>query len=106
MKLHKIKKLTIVTESSILDNILEVAQEFGAEGYTVGRVAGKGESGNRLGFDISGMLSSVRIAIIIKEEAALKIAAAVEERYFENYAGMIYFQDVEVTQARKFGISE
>lgn len=106
MQLNKIKKATIVTEASILDDVISIALELGAEGYTVDRVAGKGESGNRLGYDISGMLNSVRIEVITSEEVAKKIAVAVESKYFKNYAGIVYLQDVEVTQAVKFGISE
>lgn len=106
MELYKIKKVTIVTEASVLDGIIKTVQEFGAEGYTVDRVAGKGESGARTGYDISGMLNNIRIDIIINEESAKKIAAEVESRFFCNYAGVVYLQDVEVTQPRKFGISE
>ena len=108
MEFHKIKKLTIVTETAILDNVLEIATNLGAKSYTLDRVSGKGESGGRFGYDISGILNSVRINIIASEETVKKIATEIVKKYFENYAGIVYLQDVEVIriQSNKFGVSE
>ena len=108
MKFYKIKKLTVITEAAILDNVLELATELGADSYTIDRVSGKGEKGVRFGMDsdISGMLTNVRIEIITREELAKKIALEVEANFFQNYAGIVYLQDVEVIQARKFNIKE
>lgn len=61
MKFYKIKKLAIITETAILDNLLELATELGADSYTIDRVSGKGEKDVRFGIDsdISGMLTNV-----------------------------------------------
>ncbi len=104
MQLYKTKKVTIITEAVILDNVIKITKELGADGYTVDRVAGKGESGGRFGYDIGGMLSNVRIEIITTEELAKKIATEVEDRYFTNFAGIVYLQNVEVC-AKKFCVS-
>ncbi len=106
MEFHKIKKITIVTEASILDDIIDISWKMGAEGYTVDRIVGKGESGVRLGYDISGMLDSVRIDIVTNEDIAKKIAVEVENKFFTNYAGILYLQDIEVTHLSKFGLSK
>ena len=98
----KIKKLTIITEATILDNVLELARELGATSYTLDRVAGKGESGVKFGDDISGMLNNVRIDIITDEETVIKIAAEVEKQHFQHYAGIVYIQDVDVLRIEKF----
>lgn len=53
------KKVVIVTEASILDDVIEMVMELGASGYTITGVAGKGSrgGGQALGSALSGMCS-------------------------------------------------
>lgn len=106
MPLHKIKKLTVVTEATILDNIIQIAIDSGVDSYTVDRVGGKGERGVKFSSDMSGMLTNIRISFITNSELAEKIANEVRDTYFSNYAGIVYLQDVEVIQTKKFHIVE
>jgi nitrogen regulatory protein PII len=108
MEFYKAKKVVIVTESAILDDILELLAQLGVTGYTVQRaIGGKGQRGERFGqdFDFSGMLTNVRVEVITKDELARKIALQVKERFFKNFAGIIYLQEGEVVQPEKFNLT-
>ncbi|MCL0058002.1 hypothetical protein M1N58_03440 [Dehalococcoidales bacterium] len=99
MEFHKTKKLTIITEAVILDSVLETATKLGAAGYTIHRAAGRGERGARAEIGpLRSLLENVRIEIITSEQIAKKIAVEVVEKFFKNYAGIVYLGDVEVIQ--------
>lgn len=95
------KKLVIVTEALIRDEVIEEITKLGCRGYTVQRATGKGESGMRSS-DIAEYFSNVRMEVIVDEEVAQKVASEVVKKFFGNYAGIVYMQDVEVIRARKF----
>ncbi len=97
MEFVKGKKLTIITESSILEQILETLNEFGVDGYTINEVSGKGKrKGIRDGSSIGGTFRNVKIDIIVHEELATKVSFEIVEKYFKNYAGFIHMTDVEI----------
>lgn len=106
MQFHKAKKVIIVTEATVLDVVIGLATELGTSSYTVSRVSGKGKSGSRLGDDISGVLSNVKIEIITSEEIARKLAVELVSCCFQYYAGIVYLQDVEAVQPEKFNLAE
>ncbi|ATZ60942.2 MAG: hypothetical protein BME93_02070 [Methanosarcinales archaeon Met12] len=106
MKFHKAKKVVIVTEASILDDVIEMMTELGVDGYTVQSATGKGERGVRSGNSFSGLFKNVRIDTITSEEVAKKIAVEMMERFFKNYAGIVYMLDVEIIRAKKFHVPE
>ena len=105
MKFYKAKKVVIVTEASILDDVIETITKLGADSYTVQSATGKGEKGVRSGNDFSGLFKNVRIDVITTEEIAKKIAVEITERFFKNYAGIVYLLDVEVIRAKKFHVT-
>ncbi len=106
MEFHKAKKVVIVTEASILDDVIETITELGADGYTVQSATGKGERGVRSGNNFSDLFKNVRIETITNEGVAKKIAVEIMERFFKNYAGIVYILDVEVIRAKKFHVPE
>lgn len=99
MEIHKAKKVVIIIEAFILDNVIEVITKFGASGYTVQTTTGKGERGMRSESSFSGLFKNARIEIITSEEVGKKIADEVIEKFFKNYAGIVYMQDVESIRA-------
>ena len=104
MEFHKMKKVVIVTEASILDDVIEMVMELGASGYTITGVAGKGSRGGASpGISaLRNVLKSVRIDIVTSEEIAKKIAVAVVERFLRHYAGIVYIEDVEIIRLERF----
>jgi hypothetical protein len=46
----------------------------------------------------------VRVEVVASEPVAKAIVEAVINKFFTNYAGFAYLQDVEVVRAAKFGL--
>lgn len=97
---HKKTLLTIITESAIEDEICTDLVELGATGYTITDARGAGERGVRdAGWSTSG---NVRIEVICEAKAAERITAFLRERYFKNYAMIVFTADVDVLRSEKF----
>lgn len=106
MELQQAKMVVIVTEALISDEITKLMTDLGVDGYTVQSATGKGERGVRSGDDHSGLYKNVRIEAITSEEIAEKVAFTVLERYFDNYAGIVFLHDVEILRVNKFHVPE
>ena len=105
MEFTKLKKVVIVTESIIKDKVLQHIAFMGAKGYTIDTVCGKGERGVRGDDTLLGdYLRNIKIDIITTEQIADKIAVTVVEKFFKNYAGIVYIEDVRALRAEKFGV--
>lgn len=97
------KKVVIVTEEFIRDDVLKMITELGAGGYTVGSVTtGKGSKGVRAGLIFgSKLFANVRIEIITSKKIAEKIGAGMVERFAKHYACLVYAEDVDVIHCKK-----
>jgi len=97
MEFHKVKKVGIVTEASILNNVIKTIGDLGVGGYTVSNVTGKGTKGIRRGTSmLDDLFKNVKIEIIVDEKTAKDIAMGVGDKFFKNFAGIAYMEDVEV----------
>lgn len=99
------QKVVIITERVILDQVATVLEAQGATGYTHVNAGGKGSRGkrsaNRPG--VSGTSSNVKIEVIVATlELAEAIADAVASRFFENYSGITYVEEVQILRPHKF----
>ncbi len=102
---HKATKTVIITEKLILDGVIRIIEEAGAGGYTVTVAGGKGSRNVRPagGTHVVDAFTNVKIEVITSSrEMGDKIAEAVLERYFQNYSGITYIEDVEVLRPQKF----
>jgi len=106
MNFFKAKKVVIVTESYILDKLIQALGKLGVRGYTVTGATGKGERGLRLGNGVSSLYKNVKVDVITSADIAEKVVTEVVENFFVNYAGIIYLEDVEVVQAKKVQLPE
>lgn len=94
------KLITIVTEAALEDRICEALPGLGATGYTVVNARGRGSRGVRdAGWSSSG---NIRIEVVCKADTAEKIVSVLRERYYRDYAMVIFVSDVEVLRADKF----
>ena len=94
------KKLVIITEKLIIDEVIGIIEELGATGFTVLPAGGKGRRGER-SEDRAHLVEefgNVQIEVITGEAAARTIADRVGTTYFHRYSGMAYMADVEVLQ--------
>lgn len=95
----KLKKVTIVTERLLRDQILDLIRKHGATGWSIAAVEGEGSRGNRSS-DFEGRNS--QIDTIVSPETADAIMDAVAENYFADWAIIIYTSDVEVLRGDKY----
>jgi len=69
MQIYKAKKLIIVTEASISEEVIKMMTAYGVDGYTVLSASGKGRRGLRHGISLCGqLLGNVRIEVVASEE--------------------------------------
>ncbi|MEM8843633.1 MAG: DUF3240 family protein [Pseudomonadota bacterium] len=99
-KIHNIKVLTIITEASIESSLIDDFESLGVNGFTIIDARGKGRRGSRMGGWESN--SNIRIEIICDADQAKKISTFVKDKYFENYAIVIYISDSQVFRLDKF----
>ena len=102
---HKAMKVVIITEKIILEKVARVIESTGATGYTVVAAGGKGSRGVRSGprAAVVDEFSNVKIEVITgSRDAANRIADEVAEKFFENYSGITYLEEVEILRPHKF----
>jgi nitrogen regulatory protein PII len=98
-------KVVIVTEEVIMKGIVKIIEDAGVHGYTVLPARGKGSHNMRSSSEpsVSTDFTNVQIeAIVSDREIGQRIVDAVAEKYFENYAGIVYLTQVEVLRSEKF----
>jgi len=102
---HKATKVVIVTENLILAKVASLIESAGATGYTVTPAGGKGSRGVRSTgrAAVVDEFGNVKIEVITgNKETANRIADEVAERFFDNYSGITYLEEVEILRPHKF----
>lgn len=94
------KLLTVIAEAALEATLVRDFDRLGARGYTITDVRGKGSRGVRdAGWEVSG---NVRIDVVCDAVTAETIAAHVQQRYYADYAMILFLADVEVMRGEKF----
>lgn len=100
MDRHTVRLLTVVTESVLEGTLTRDLERLGAHGHTITNARGKGARGVRdAGWEASG---NIRIEVLCEAATAEAIIAHLRERYYEDYAMVLFVQDVEVLRPGKF----
>ena len=100
MTLEHRKLLTVVAEAALEHELVREIERLGAHGYTVTDARGRGSRGIRnAGWNLS---ANIRIEVVCTTDTAHAIAAVLRERYYDNYAMILFIGDVEVLRPEKF----
>ena len=106
MTLHRAEKVVIITEKMILKGVCDILEDCGATGYTIVAAGGKGSRNIRSTSDRASVIddfANVKIEVIVNEKAtAERIMNQVADRYFGNYPGITYVEDIEILRPGKF----
>ncbi len=97
-------KLVIITEKVLLKDITKIIDAAGATGYTVMAAGGKGSRNTRSSGQpaISDTFSNIKFEVITASgDVAREIADKVAKRYFDNYSGIAYIDEIEVLYAHR-----
>lgn len=100
MKFHKLRLLTVITESALESTLIEDIERLGARGYTVTNARGNGSRGVRSG--AWGASSNIRIEVVCDERVEDAITNHLKENYYENFAMILFCSDVDVIRSGKF----
>jgi len=95
----KTTKLVIITEKVLLSKVTKIIQAAGATGYTVMAAGGVGSRNTRSSGQpaVSDTFSNIKIEVITaNDDIARVIAKQVAEKYFDNFSGIIYLDEIEV----------
>jgi len=100
MQPHSAKLVTIITEAMIEKDLIDELEQLGAPGYTITDARGRGHRGARdTGWEHG---ANIRIEVVCDERLAEAIADCLRERYYENYAMILFISDAEVLRPEKF----
>lgn len=95
-------KLVIITEKVLLKDITKIIDAAGATGYTIMAAGGKGSRNTRSSGQpaISDTFSNIKFEVITSNgDVAREIADKVAKRYFDNFSGITYLDEIEVLYA-------
>lgn len=98
-------KVVIITEKVIFDGVAQIIEDAGGTGYTVVSAGGKGARGvrptNRA--SIVDAFRNVKVEVIVSDhDVAETIIDTVAARYFDDYSGITYLEEVEILRPHKF----
>ena len=100
MQPHSRKLVTIVTEAAIEKELIRDLETLGVSGYTITDARGKGHRGGRnTGWEHG---ANIRVEVVCQDSLARAIADCLKERYYENYAMILFIADVDVLRPEKF----
>lgn len=92
-------KVTIVTESLLKEEVLQLIRKHGATGFTLTKVEGEGSRGVRAS-DWEGR--NIKIETIVLPSTADAIVENLSDVYFEDYAVIAWLSEVSVMRGSKF----
>lgn len=100
MSLPTRKLITIITEAQLERDLIRDLESHGVIGYTITEARGRGTHGERSSsWSLSG---NIRIEVISEAAHAEQLMHHLRERYYENFAMIVFAHDVEVLRPEKF----
>jgi nitrogen regulatory protein PII len=97
---HSRKVVTIVTEAVIEKELIASLQSLNVSGYTITDARGRGHRGVREAGWEHG--ANIRVEVVCDEATSQAIATHLRERYYSNYAMILFVGDVDVLRPERF----
>ncbi|TAG10891.1 MAG: transcriptional regulator [Verrucomicrobia bacterium] len=95
----QLRKVSIIAERVLRDEILDLLRKHGATGWTLTPVQGEGAHGSRAS-ELEG--SNVQIDTLISTHRADRIMDEIACNYFADWSVIVYAADVDVLRAEKY----
>lgn len=93
------KKISIVLERVLKNDIIDLIKAQGAKGWTLTEVNGEGSRGMRAS-EFEGR--NFQIDTIVNEACAERILEQLSAKYFKNWSLVVYLSDIQVLRAEKY----
>ena len=94
-----LRKITIIAERVLRDDIIALLKKHGARGWTLTMVEGEGSRGIRAS-EWEGR--NVQVDTLVSPDLAEPIMDEIGERYFADWSVIVYVTDVEVLRREKY----
>ena len=95
----RLRKVTIIAERVLRDDLIELLKRHGATGWTQTAVEGEGSRGIRAS-EWEGR--SVQIDTLVSTEMADAIMKEVGDTYFADWSVIVFAAEVEVLRGEKY----
>lgn len=92
--------ITVVTEAALEAVLLQELDALGVSGYTVSDARGRGSRGTRRSAWRES--SNIRVEIVCSDELANRIVALLRDKFYDNFAMVLWRQPAEVLRPEKF----
>jgi nitrogen regulatory protein PII len=92
--------ITVVTEAVLEKALTQELEALGASGYTITDARGRGSRGARRSAWRES--SNIRIEVLCSAALADKLVTLLREKYYDNFAMVLWRQPVEVLRPEKF----
>lgn len=94
-----LRKITIIAERVLRDDLIALLKKHGARGWTLTMVEGEGSRGIRAS-EWEGR--NVQVDTLVSPDLAEPIMDEIGERYFADWSVIVYVTDVEVLRREKY----
>jgi nitrogen regulatory protein P-II 2 len=94
-----LRKVTIIAERVLRDDLIALVKAKGAKGWTLAMVEGEGSRGIRAS-EWEGR--NVQLDTLVSPEVADAIMDEVGSRYFKDWSVIVYVADVDVLRKDKY----
>ena len=94
-----LRKVTIIAERVLRDDLLELLKRHGATGWTITAVEGEGSRGIRAS-EWEGR--NVQIDSLVSRDMADAIMEEIAAKYFADWSVIVYACDVDVLRSEKY----
>jgi nitrogen regulatory protein PII len=94
------RMVTIVTEAALERALVTELETLGVKGFTITDARGKGSRGTRQSDWVQE--GNIRVEVICDPALADRIAGHVRDKFYANYAMILFLQDVSVLRSDKF----
>jgi nitrogen regulatory protein PII len=98
LKTH-LRKVTVIAERVLRDDLLDLLKRHGATGWTLHAVEGEGSRGIRAS-EWEG--HNVQLDTLVSTETAESIMQEISDKYFSDWSVIVYAADVEVLRGEKY----
>ena len=100
MQQYTRRMVTIVTEAALERSLVGELETLGVRGFTITDARGKGSRGTRQSDWVQE--GNIRVEVICDPALADRIAGHVRDKFYANYAMILFLQDVSVLRSDKF----
>lgn len=94
------RMITIVTEAALERALVTELEALGVKGFTITDARGKGSRGTRQSDWVQE--GNIRVEVICDPALADRIAGHVRDKFYANFAMILFLQDVSVLRSDKF----